>query len=118
MENQLCMLACSALGELGLWGQLITLIIACVGTGYGVIQRRGKQATESKVNELAAERSALEAEIKVLSLRPPPIAVIANTAELERLISPAAAQPAPPSDAPAPLSDAPSYDAPPDETLG
>lgn len=72
MEQQLCVLACSALGETG------ALIFALAAFAWGLWQRRGRVQTDAKVVELDAERTklaaetkALEAEIKVLSLRPP-----------------------------------------------
>jgi hypothetical protein len=102
------MLACSALGELGFLGEVITLLVTIAAFGYGVYQRRGRNVSDAKVAELAATRRSLEAEIKVMSLRPPPIPIViqAPYAPLE------------PSAAPAPTPDPNAFDAPPDETLG
>lgn len=74
MEQQLCLFACSALGETG------SLIFALVIFVWGLYQRRAKVKTDTKVTdleakrlELEAERLKLETEIKVLSLRPPAV---------------------------------------------
>lgn len=74
MEQQLCVLACSAMGETG------ALIAALLAFVWGLYQRRAKVETAAQNQELAAERTKLEAErtkleaeIKVLSVRPPPM---------------------------------------------
>jgi hypothetical protein len=105
MEQQLCMLACGALGELGILGELVTLIVAAVALGYGTVQRKRTKATETQVSTLAAERDKLENRVQLLSLRPPPTPIVIH------------APPAltPPSESPLPRGpDEP----PPDESLG
>lgn len=109
MEQQLCVLACSAMGETG------ALIFALAVTVWGLVQRRAKKATDGVVVDLQAERAKLEAErakleteIKVLSVRPPPAFVIQAGVPI------VAAPLTPP--APAPLEH--EHEEQPDETLG
>jgi len=73
VEQQICVLACSALGETG------GIVFALLAFAWGLWQRRAKVRTDRKVDgleteraKLESERASLEHELKVLSLRPPP----------------------------------------------
>jgi hypothetical protein len=65
MEQQMCVIACSIMGD------TLALLFAVLATAWGLYQRRAKVRTDQNVTTLEAEKSKLEAEIKVLSFRPP-----------------------------------------------
>jgi hypothetical protein len=72
VEQQICVLACSALGETG------GIVFALLAFVWGLYQRRAKVRVDGQNTALELERAKLEAEraklanrVEVLSLRPP-----------------------------------------------